>query len=73
MIGHITGTLLDWDGASIVLDVGGLGYRIFVTKDILTKLPKQGALPYLALREMWAFLAPSPTVPRFLALTCVLA
>jgi len=35
MLSHLTGTILSHDASSVVLDVSGVGYRIFVTPTIL--------------------------------------
>lgn len=42
MIAHLTGTVARTDGASVVVDVNGVGYRAFVPVSVLGALPAQG-------------------------------
>lgn len=57
MIAHITGMLLHHDAHSLVLDVNGVGYKVFVREDLLESLtPKETGEPlslftHLAVRE----------------------
>lgn len=54
MISRLTGTIVHFDPKFIVLDVSGVGYKVSVSPDILTKLDKKGHVTlwtYLAVRE----------------------
>jgi len=54
MISKLTGTIAHTDAKSIVLDVGGVGYKVFVSPDIFSKLETKASLTiwtYLAVRE----------------------
>ena len=54
MISRLTGTVVHSDLKSIVLDVQGVGYKVFVTPDIFTKAKNGSGLTlwtYLAVRE----------------------
>lgn len=54
MISRLTGTIVHFDPKFIVLDVNGVGYKVSVSPDILTKLDKKGPVTlwtYLAVRE----------------------
>lgn len=42
MISHLSGTVLEKGGRFAIIDVGGVGYRVFATEDTLRKL-KNGA------------------------------
>ncbi len=55
MISRLTGTLVHIDPKYIVLNVQGVGYKVFTTVDIMSKLGKEKAAitlwTYLAVRE----------------------
>lgn len=55
MISRLTGTIAHIDPKYIVLDVGGVGYKVFTTVDSLSKLGKEKEATtfwtYLAVRE----------------------
>jgi Holliday junction DNA helicase RuvA len=54
MISSLKGTIIQIDSKSIVLEVGDIGYKIFVTADTLHSLQldsKQQLFTYLAIRE----------------------
>jgi Holliday junction DNA helicase RuvA len=54
MISRLTGTIVHSDLKYIVLDVQGVGYKVAVGPDLLTKLDKKGPVTiwtYLAVRE----------------------
>lgn len=62
MISQLTGSIVHIDQKSVVLDVNGVGYKVFVSPDIFSKIPKEkggknGGAPivtfwtYLAVRE----------------------
>ena len=53
MIAHITGTVIGKRGGFVVLEAGGIGYRIAVTPDTLAGITKTEAslFTYLAVRE----------------------
>jgi Holliday junction DNA helicase RuvA len=55
MISQLTGTVARTEGNSVVLDVGGVGYQVFVPVTVLSALPGQGAkttlLTHLIVRE----------------------
>ncbi len=54
MISRLTGSIVHVDIKYIVLDVGGVGYKVAVSPDILTKIDKKGPVTvwtYLAVRE----------------------
>jgi Holliday junction DNA helicase RuvA len=54
MIAQLTGTIADTGARYIVLDVNGVGYKVFVTDDILHSLKKGSKktfLTYMAVRE----------------------
>ena len=54
MISRLTGTIVHSDLKYIVLDVQGVGYKVAVGPDLLTKLDKKGPITiwtYLAVRE----------------------
>ncbi len=65
MISRLTGTIAHIDSKYIVLDVQGVGYKVFVTSDIMSKLGKDGKevtlWTYLTVREnamdLYGFLA----------------
>jgi Holliday junction DNA helicase RuvA len=42
VIAHLTGTVAHTDGASVVVDVNGVGYRAFVPVSVLGSLPAEG-------------------------------
>ncbi len=42
MIAHVEGTIIFRGNRYIILDVGGLGYRIFLTKQTLGSVPEKG-------------------------------
>ena len=42
MISKLTGILESVDASSIILDVNGVGYQVFITSSVLGKLPKVG-------------------------------
>lgn len=50
MIGHLKGVILHQDLKSIILDVSGVGYKVFTNT---TTLPTQVGLPI----ELWTYLA----------------
>lgn len=54
MITHITGTVIDKEERSVVIDVRGLGYKVFVTNGAIEKI-REGAevslWTHLAVRE----------------------
>lgn len=43
MIAHLRGVLLDMHADHIILDVGGVGFRLFVSQATLARLPSKGA------------------------------
>ena len=43
MIAHLSGTLLERTPAEVVIDVGGVGYRLFVSVQTYQRLPPAGA------------------------------
>ncbi|MCE9643841.1 Holliday junction branch migration protein RuvA [Candidatus Parcubacteria bacterium] len=56
MIGYLRGSVLSLEEKSLLLEVGGVGYRIFAAQDTLSKIKKEGAeevalFTYLAVRE----------------------
>ena len=55
MISRLTGSIAHIDPKYIVLDVNGVGYKVFTTVDIMTRLGKEKDLvtlwTYLAVRE----------------------
>lgn len=54
MISRLTGTIVHFDPKFIVLDVSGVGYKVAVSPDIMTRLDKKGPVTlwtYLAVRE----------------------
>ncbi len=54
MISRLTGSIAHTDSKFIVLDVQGVGYKVFVSPDIFVKLDKKGPVTlwtYLAVRE----------------------
>lgn len=54
MISRLTGSIVHTDPKSIVLDVSGVGYKVFISPDIFTKIDKKGPITlwtYLAVRE----------------------
>jgi len=42
LIGRISGNLIESDGASLLIDVGGVGYEVEVAASVLTDLPQPG-------------------------------
>lgn len=67
MISRLTGTIGHIDPKYIILDVNGVGYKVFTTADIITKLGKDAGVvtvyTYLAVREnamdLYGFISPS--------------
>ncbi len=67
MISRLTGTIAHIDPKHIVLDVGGIGYKVFTTADMITKLGKDTGVitiyTYLAVREnamdLYGFISPA--------------
>jgi Holliday junction DNA helicase RuvA len=65
MISRLSGSIIHLDSKYVILDVNGVGYKVFTTSDIITKLGKQKAVlwTYLAVREnaldLYGFLTPS--------------
>ncbi len=67
MISRLTGTIGHIDPKYIILDVNGVGYKVFTTADIITKLGKDAGIvtvyTYLAVREnamdLYGFISPS--------------
>jgi Holliday junction DNA helicase RuvA len=55
MIAWVQGTLMERDTDSVVLNVGGVGYRLFVTNQTLSELPEKGQtvelLAHMIVRE----------------------
>lgn len=56
MISHLTGKIIHKDLTSVVLETGGVGYKISVTGETLAEIIKSGEKPvslwtYLAIRE----------------------
>jgi len=54
MISHLTGTVIDRGERSIIIDVSGVGYKVFVTTGVMEKLnegSKVSIWTYLAVRE----------------------
>jgi Holliday junction DNA helicase RuvA len=55
MIAQLTGTVVRTEGNSIVVDVGGVGYQVFVPATVLSALPEGGAkftlMTHLIVRE----------------------
>ena len=56
MISHLTGSITYRDEKYLILDVNGVGYKIFITSDIFSKIGKDNVKPitlstYLAVRE----------------------
>lgn len=54
MISRLTGQIVHFDPKFIVLDVNGVGYKVFTTVDILAKVEKEKSVTvwtYLAVRE----------------------
>jgi Holliday junction DNA helicase RuvA len=54
MIGHLEGTVLKVDGGFAILSVGGVGYKVAATKEVLARLTsnKEAAFwTHLAVRE----------------------
>jgi len=54
MISHLTGTVIDRGERSVILDVAGIGYKVFVTAGVLEKLrdgAKASVWTHLAVRE----------------------
>ena len=43
MISWLQGTLLRKATDSIIIDVGGVGYQVFVSRQVLERLPPEGA------------------------------
>ena len=67
MISRLTGSMAHTDSKYVIIDVAGVGYKVFTTIDIITKLPKDGKKvtlwTYLAVREnsmdLYGFLSPT--------------
>jgi len=55
MIAYLTGTVAATDQATAVIDVGGVGYAVFMSNRVLSRLPQVGAqtrvFTYLQVRE----------------------
>jgi Holliday junction DNA helicase RuvA len=55
MIAHVTGSLLEKRSGVAVIDVSGVGYRVFITATSAEKLPKEGEkvslFTHLSVRE----------------------
>lgn len=55
MIAWLRGILMEKDTDSVILDVGGVGYRLFVTNQTLARLPAKGStaelLAHTVMRE----------------------
>jgi Holliday junction DNA helicase RuvA len=54
MISRLTGNIVHTDLKYAVIDVNGVGYKVFVTSDIFSKINKDGPITfwtYLAVRE----------------------
>ena len=43
MIGYVKGTLEEIEETSVILDVGGMGIRIYISGDFLCQLPSYGS------------------------------
>jgi Holliday junction DNA helicase RuvA len=67
MISRLTGTIIHSDSKYIVLDVSGIGYKIYTTVGLMTQINKQSdhvtVWTYLAVREnaldLYGFSSPS--------------
>jgi Holliday junction DNA helicase RuvA len=56
MISHLTGKIIHKDLSFVILETGGVGYKVSVTGDTLTEITKSGGKPislwtHLAVRE----------------------
>lgn len=51
MIGHLRGTIIDQDLKSVILDVSGVGYKVYTNVAILNKKEDIEFWTYLAVRE----------------------
>jgi len=46
MISRLTGHIVHIDLKYVVLDVNGVGYKVFVSPDIFAKLDKKGSMTF---------------------------
>lgn len=67
MIAQLTGTLLSAEGNSIIVDVGGVGYHVFVPVNVLTTLPETGSKVTLATHLIIGAKTPEMTLYGFRA------
>lgn len=55
MIAHLTGTIIQKTDKSLIISVGGVGYQVFVSTDILSRSPAIGETielsTYMSVRE----------------------
>ena len=55
MIAQLTGMVVRSDGSSVVMDIGGVGYQVFVPATVLAALPESGTkltlLTHMIVRE----------------------
>jgi holliday junction DNA helicase RuvA len=67
MIAHLSGTLEGKRGAAVIIDVGGVGYEVFVPASTLLSLPKDGARIKLYITESTAMYGGATTLYGFLS------
>ena len=53
MIGRIRGELIETDGATALVEAGGVGYEVSVPHSVLTQLPLPGAEVTLLIRQIF--------------------
>lgn len=66
MIAHLAGTIEAKNGSSVVVDVNGVGYEVFVPASTLTALPKDGAKVKFYITESTAMYGGATTLYGFI-------
>jgi Holliday junction DNA helicase RuvA len=67
MIAHLSGTLGSKRGNSVVIDVNGTGYEVFMTPSTLLSLPKDDCKIKLYIIESMAMYGGATTLYGFLS------